>query len=281
MRKLLTGAAAGTSLLVLTSVALADVYSAPRAYEQPFSWTGFYVGAQGGAGWGTSDDAYKSIQACAGAICNPVVPITPPGFLRDSTSINGFHGGGTIGFNWQTGPVVLGAEADWSAANIDGNSNCTDSVGFLFSGFTLSGAQGKCHTNLTSFGTVSGRLGVASGRALVFVKAGGAWGDFDRTLQAANLLVSPGVLGASASHSDTRWGFMAGAGIEYAIFHNWSAKVEYDFMDFGTNNETFRFTGPFVAPDIIKIHVDDREQVHVVRIGLNYRFSGDRDVPLK
>jgi outer membrane immunogenic protein len=71
-------------------------------------------------------------------------------------------------------------------------------------------------------------------------------------------------------------------GVEYALFRNWSAKVEYDFMDFGTHNENFHFTGPTLPGGSLDLQSNDREQVHVVRFGLNYRFGGDHDfAPMK
>ena len=273
MHKLFAGVGAGASLLFLSIAALADGYSAPVGYARAFSWTGFYIGAQGGAGWGTSEDSLKAFQTCVGVACTAVFPITPPGLLRDSYGINGFHGGGTIGFNWQTGPVVLGVEADLSGSDLTGNGNCADSSGVVFGGISA-----NCRTRLTSFGTVTGRLGfVATNRALVFVKAGGAWGDFDRSVIVGTPVFGPGgVIAASASFSETRWGFTAGTGVEYALWRNWSAKIEYDFMDFDTSNENFRFSGPLIsAGAVLNVHSGDREEVHVVRFGLNYKFGGD------
>src|SRR5215813_8377791 len=152
MNRWLASAGVGASLLVLTGAAYADGYSAPRGYERPFSWTGFYIGAQGGAGWGTTEDSINSTQFCVGGVCGPVVPLTPfVGFLRDSYTMNGFHGGGTIGANLQTGPVVLGVEADISGSNIEGKSDCN----FAFA-IALGGALARCRTDLSSFGTVTG-----------------------------------------------------------------------------------------------------------------------------
>jgi outer membrane immunogenic protein len=276
MRKLLAGMMTGASLLALAGAAHADEYNAPRAYERAFSWTGFYIGAQGGAGWGTSDDSINSAQACIGGVCTPFLAINPPGLLRDTYTINGFHGGGTIGYNLQTGPVVLGVEADISGANITGDDSCPGSFG-VFSGF-----PSHCHTRLNSFGTVAGRLGVDYGRTMVFVKAGGAWGNFDRGVDFGPIAVgAPLPVGASASLSETRWGVVVGTGVEHSLWRGWSAKFEYDFMDFGTQNETFHFSGPLLAPVTVNVRADDREQVHVVRFGLNYRFGEDRVAPLK
>src|SRR5262245_32661164 len=185
MQKWFTSVGVGASLLVLTGAAYADGYSAPRAYERPFSWTGFYIGVQGGAGWGTTEDSVNSAQGCIGAVCGPVVQFTPHGFLRDSYTMNGFHGGGTIGYNLQSGPVVFGVEADVSGANITGESECQNSFGAVLGGFA------RCRTELTAFGTVTGRLGLASGRTLVYGKAGLAWGNFDRDVSTAIVLAAP------------------------------------------------------------------------------------------
>jgi outer membrane immunogenic protein len=136
-------------------------------------------------------------------------PVRPEGLSRDSYGINGFHGGGTIGFNWQTGPVVLGVEADVSVSNLTGDGNCIDSFGPLL-------GPASCHTGLTSFGTLTGRLGfAATDRALVFVKAGGAWGNFDRSVIGGSTGPGPGsVVGATASVNETRWGVTVGTGVE-------------------------------------------------------------------
>src|SRR5262245_58588021 len=241
MQKWFTSVGVGASLLVLTGAAYADGYSDPRGYERAFSWTGFYIGVQGGAGRGTSDSNIDSLQTCVGAVCGPVVPITPQGLLRDSTSMNGFHGGGTIGYNLQTGPVVLGVEADVSGSDIFGRSNCTDSFGLL-------GGRAGCRTELSSFGTVTGRLGLASGRTLVYGKAGLAWGNFDRDV-IIGAIGAPGVTLANGSASETRTGFTVGAGVEHAVWGGWTAKLEYDFMDFGTDSETVRLTLP-AAPGV-------------------------------
>jgi outer membrane immunogenic protein len=69
-----------------------------------------------------------------------------------------------------------------------------------------------------------------------------------------------------ATADDTRWGWTVGAGIEYAFASNWSAKVEYDFMDFGKQRATF--SGPAVLP----FNFDIDQHVHVVKAGINYKF---------
>src|SRR5262249_41570447 len=128
----------------------------------------------------------------------------------------------------------------------------------------------SCHTKMNWFATLTGRLGVAVDHALLFAKAGVAWANFDRDVVVGIPATS---VTASASLSDTQTGFVLGTGIEYAFKGNWSAKVEYDYMDFGTVSQKFSFHGPLFDPFTANIFADDRERVHIVRIGLNYRFG--------
>jgi outer membrane immunogenic protein len=126
---------------VLRSVALATLLVTPAmAADLPlktpappapvFSWTGFYIGLEGGAGLGTTENSATAFQVCRAGVCGPVIPFLPAGAARSSYGLSGWHGGGTAGYNWQTGPVVLGVEGDFSGANIQGSSDCA--LGFDF-----------------------------------------------------------------------------------------------------------------------------------------------------
>jgi outer membrane immunogenic protein len=127
---------------------------------------------------------------------------------------------------------------------------------------------------LAWFGTATARAGVTIDHALVYVKAGAAWGHFDQSAIVGVIANGPpaGVFGTT-SLSDTRLGFTAGMGIEYAVGGGWSAKVEYDYMDFGTKSKSYPFTGPLEGDGVlVHLSVDDRETAHVVKVGLNHRF---------
>ena len=112
-----------------------------------YNWTGFYVGINGGGGWG------RSTQTDAA------------GVTSGSYNQSGGLVGGTVGYNWQMTNWVLGLEADWDWANIDGSTNPV-----------VCAAPG-CFTDLRSIGTVRPRLGYAWDRWLVYVTGGLAWGD--------------------------------------------------------------------------------------------------------
>ena len=153
--------------------------------------------------------------------------------VSTSADTDGFLAGGQIGFNWQTGAFVFGVEGDWSWTNADGS-------------VAIPGAIVNSEHNW--YATLTGRVGYAVDNWLWYVKGGGAWLDADYS-----------ILGVSAGN--TRSGWTVGTGLEWAIGPNWSAKIEYNYLDFGSE----RIGAP--------IGVDVDTQVHLVKAGLNYRFD--------
>jgi outer membrane immunogenic protein len=81
----------------------------------------------------------------------------------------------------------------------------------------------------------------------------------------------PGPTAAAAVGTSTsdRAGWTVGAGIEGALGNNWSAKLEYLYVDLGTINTAFAGVGAF-APLTVSSHVTD----NIVRAGVNYKFGG-------
>jgi outer membrane immunogenic protein len=154
-------------------------------------------------------------------------------------SFNGSHdgsgvlAGGQIGYNWQAGRFVYGVEGDLSGSWVDGGRGCCDhSVNWLAS--------------------VRGRAGLTGfdNRTLFYVTAGAAWADVDYT--------------SIGSHSDTHFGWVAGAGIERALTPNLSARAEYLYYDF----DSVTAAGGTVGPGPASLE----PSMHTVRFGLNYKF---------
>ena len=141
--RLIIGALAALPLLAASlSAQAADMplYKAPPPAPVPFSWTGFYIGAHVGGGWGSREFDF-----------NDLTPAAP--FLWDSSApVNGPLAGGQIGANWQAGWAVLGVEADGSWANLQGKGICNTTTFFL-----------NCAAKTTGLATVTGRLGVDLG----------------------------------------------------------------------------------------------------------------------
>jgi len=178
---------------------------APVAVAQINSWTGFYLGAMGG---------YAE---------------------------KGGLAGGTLGYNWQTGALVLGVEADAAWSNAKPGLTVTGAPGFTFD------------DRVNSMGTVRGRLGYAFDQILIYGTGGYAWMDNKVTI---------GGLGGTFSDSHTLSGWTVGAGVEAMIAPKWSVKAEYLYRKFGSQNYTF--------PQGV-LPIND-PAINSVQVGVNYHF---------
>jgi outer membrane immunogenic protein len=200
MKKLFVAGIAAAAFCGAPAFAADMPVKGPYAAPAPaFSWTGFYVGGEGGYGRGNSIDF------------SPV-----NGATSGTYGISGATGGGTAGYNWQLDPHwVVGLETDFSFANIHGSRT----VGISF------GCGNNCSTKVDDFGTVRGRIGFAQGNALFYGTGGWAYG---RTKVGFANCTAPGTCGTNDVN-----GWTAGGGIEYALNRNWSAKIEYLRVNFG------------------------------------------------
>ena len=222
--------AMGAVFAGLSSARAADVARpvpappAPQAAPVPFTWSGFYLGLNGGYGWGRSNWS------------DPADPT-----LR-SFGLSGGLVGGQLGYNWQTGPFVLGLESDLDWTNLSGSRND--------GGACATNGGGECRTRQTWLGTTRGRVGYAFGSLMPYVTGGAAYGDIKMDQ-------------AGRTDSTTRLGWTAGAGVEYALSKNWSAKVEWLHLDLGTAT----FMGAASNTPVSTPAKDD-----IVRAGINYHW---------
>lgn len=188
MKKLSIAAGLGAALIATTAFA-ADLprKSAPvapvMARVPTFTWTGFYVGVNAGYGFGQ----YTGRSA--------------PNFKDPS----GFVGGGQIGYNYQIGQFVVGAETDLQYADLRARNSAAG----------VAGSKAR----IPYFGTVRARAGVAIDRFMPYVTAGYAYGGSDVTV--------PGTGKSSTMHH----GYVVGGGLEYAFTNNLTAKVEGLYVD--------------------------------------------------
>ena len=205
---------------------VAPVSSAPEAI---YSWTGFYIGGDLGAGLGYSSwsDPFSGGQD------------------RFNTGA-GFLGGGGVGANYQWKRLVVGVEGDWNWTRLNGSG--TDSLGNSIS------------TNTQWTSTVTGRIGAAFDRLLIYGKGGAA---FARDQSSFTDLA-----GNSAGDAFTRTGWTAGLGLEYGITRNWSAKIEYDYLAFGSQPLNFATATPTTFSSSGRLDVQE------VKAGINFRFGG-------
>lgn len=230
-------------------------------YARPFSWTGVYMGGQLGAALGQD--------GISDPFANPLPAFPAPRF-GDHVREPGPFAGGQIGYNWQTGKTVYGVEVEASWADLDGTNTCFQ-AGVAFIG-------ANCHVNKDAFGALTGRVGWAlgpSGRTLVYAKGGAAWVHENVNI-ADNGVFAP-ILGLPMSSSTTtKWGWTVGTGVEYALTSHWSAKIEYDYLRFADQDvatpHDFFFGPAGFAPNGQRVSFS--EDMHTVKLGVNYRFGG-------
>ncbi len=242
MKKLLVITTALVGIATATSASAADLAARPYTKAPPMaapilSWSGLYAGIQGGGGWGTSKETFLGF---------PNVP----GFLgTQNYNINGGFVGGVLGYNWQVDNFVFGLEGDYHWADINGRSAVINA-----------GVGDTYFTRLRSFGDIKGRLGYAVGPALFFVSGGAAVGQLQHRYDAA---LNP----PSFVQNGTRWGYTVGAGAEYMFAPNGSAKLEYNYLDFGKS--AIQYTAVPVTN-----RSEWRDSVHTFKVGVSYHFGG-------
>ncbi len=254
MRKLIAGLAlavmtAGSAMAGDLEVRPQQVYAPPAPPIPVYSWTGFYIGVHGGGDWFNKDwfIPLSAINAVAGC---PGCP-SSAGTHRSSSWLAGVQ----VGFNYQIDWWVSGVEVQASWTRLE-SSNANANPAFAALGFVN-------HSKTDSVGTIAARLGAAWDRTLLYVKGGGAWAEdkFFTTTAAFP--------GGFQSVADTRWGWMVGVGVEYAFFHNWSVKLEYDHLHFSRITQTLQ---P-IAPGATQFEFDIWQTIDLVKVGVNYRFG--------
>ncbi|HEX4410154.1 MAG TPA: outer membrane beta-barrel protein [Xanthobacteraceae bacterium] len=213
----------------------------------------------------------------AGAFTGAAAGITRWNFQQAGTSVNpriaGVLGGGTLGYNRQFDRWVLGVEADAALTNATGGQACLNNV----NNFNISQ---NCNDDIHVLASFDARLGYTwFDRLLVFTKLGGAWTDngLSVTCNGDSLFFSGGCFPANnpigsvqtLHTSDPRFGYAAGGGFEFALSAAWSAKLEYDYLDFGSKSLKFSDGTVFSV----------REYFNELTFGLNYHFNADAAEP--
>ena len=175
--------------------------------------------------------------------------------------------GGQIGYNWQAGSLVYGAEVDWDWSG-ERNSSSSTVQGLAAPLFTTSLADSE---RINSLGTARARVGWANAGWLWYVTGGYAWAQVNDTLSASTSLPAFTFPAQSISFSNTRTGGTAGAGVETHLGGRWSAKLEYLWVGLGSVNNNFT-TAPTAAGTFATLTSTHDINDHIIRIGLNYKF---------
>jgi outer membrane immunogenic protein len=186
-----------------------------------YNWGGFYVGINGGYGFGSSD-------------------WTGGASSSGNFDTSGFVVGGTAGYNYQFDAFVFGLETDLDYAPINGNGPGSFCV--------------NCTTSGSWLGTTRARLGYAEDRILFYGTVGGAYGD---VTAAAN----------GVSNASTQFGWTAGGGVEAAFADNWTARIEYLFVDLRDDSCTMA-CGTALGFASQSVRFDQ----NLIRVGIDFKF---------
>jgi outer membrane immunogenic protein len=206
------GAAPGSTPVLGADLAVKAEPLVKAPVAAPFSWTGWYIGANAGFGVGQGFGAYTS----------------PAGVLETFNAMPaGGFGGGQLGYNHQIfGSFVIGAETDIQGAGLSDDRTC-------LAGCTPASFASIDH-KLNWFGTTRARAGLATGPVLSYVTGGVAYGGIETGVSTQ---------AGSLTNSTTKTGWTWGAGIEAALGGNWTAKAEYLYLDLGSTGVTSAATG--------------------------------------
>jgi outer membrane immunogenic protein len=263
----------------------APVYTKAPVYVDPgYNWTGFYLGGNLGYSWGRSSDT-SSFTNGAGTLLSTSI---------GSSNLDGIVGGGQAGYNWQMQSWVWGLEGDIQGTGERGSRDISCATGVCtpstittttrtVPGFFAAAPPTITTTTITPglaipatltqkidwFGTVRARGGVLVTPRILFYATGGlAYGQVNS---------SETISGSAFSASDTRVGYTVGGGIEGAIGGNWTAKLEYLFVDLGRTSGSFATTipasgGGAVTSGALASNYSSHVTDNVLRFGVNYNF---------
>jgi opacity protein-like surface antigen len=241
----------------------AGIFKAPR--QVAWTWEGYYLGLNFGYSWGKSrtDAIFDDTLGGGGTFAT-----------GSSFDLNGIVGGAQTGYNWQFGNWLAGVEGDIQLTAQRGNPTfvCPDTA-CNPNGPEIAAFDQNQH--LEWFSTLRGRIGATvTPDALVYMTAGAAVGGFKTAGNVAAFDANGGPATSAFSNISIKSGWTAGAGIEAHLGGNWTGKIEYLYLDFGSISASSNNQLNVTLLNTFNSRVTD----NVVRLGLNYRF--DRDMPI-
>jgi outer membrane immunogenic protein len=264
---ILTAAAMGVALTQSAWAADLGVRAAPPVYAPPVAiaptWTGVYIGFNGGWGWSNTNNNSLGFTPTLGG---PAVGVfTPFTIGSGNNNANGPIFGGQLGYNYQVGTWVFGVEGDVDGANIrnsGGAAATVPGIGVIGSGFL--------NVKQEWLASIRGRLGYTWGPGMIYVTGGGAWTGVQANGGAT--LVSGET--ATFSNTTTLGGWVAGAGYEWMIAPNWTLRGEYLYYGFtGNNNSNNANALVFPIAGVTVTGTTGKLNTQVVRVGLDYKFD--------
>jgi len=240
------------ALALLPLSAAADGYGGPKGAPAAccYSWSGFYIGGQVGRAWSGADWTHLST----------VPHFNPVGSNVDSFDMDDWIGGGHIGYNFQAGRLVFGIEGSLNWVQLDD----THVRPGTFSDNAIT-------TKIDRLGTITGRVGWAFDRSLVYVRGG-----FAASHLSIRATEAPFFDHTFTGSSSTR-GWTLGTGFEFALHKNVTVGVAYDYIDLHSKT----FSGPDTSNFAITTIAVDPDPIHTVTARLSFKFGDRGHGPLK
>jgi outer membrane immunogenic protein len=243
------------AMAVFAAIPVGGAFAADMPLKAPpipyttYNWTGFYGGAEAGAGWATQ----QVYDVTGGAAF-------PAGTLENPLNLNGPLGGFYGGANYQFNQFVIGIDGDYTWANLVGTGRDVSTVD----------AHIATHSdNVEWLATVTGRVGYAVNNWLLFAKGGGAWSGWSGNSTQYTAAGTTALTNSTAS--STRSGWTAGAGIEYGFTAHITAKIEYDYVGFSTTS--FPSTETTIATGAVTVFQRSAtSSLNMVKVGLALKY---------
>jgi outer membrane immunogenic protein len=249
---LLVGIAVAASALATAASAADMPVPAGPAYYPPayrpviYDWTGIYGGAHLGAG------------LLEDRVTTTTTTLLEPSGIQTKVTPFAVVAGAQAGFNFQIQQVVIGAEGTFTWSDISGTQ------------VTPSPLTNVSETSISTprwYATATGKIGFAANDFLFYAKGGAAWMGVNYT-QAVS---TGGGNISSQTITATRSGFTVGGGIEFGMTENLSARLEYDYLNFGTKTYTFANLNTDPLPLVLPVAI--RSSTSLITAGINYRFT--------
>ncbi|WP_445215983.1 outer membrane protein [Bradyrhizobium sp. Pa8] len=250
---------------------LAAQYTKAPAMAPAYNWTGFYVGGNVGGQWGNADLNTSTIWTPAGYFAASSVPaINAVG--AQGVNSSSVTGGFTAGYNWQVNHAVLGLEGDINYFGFKGSASGTA----LYPCCAPDTFTVNSSVSADWLATIRGRIGfLAAPTWLIYGTGGAAIAEVKGNFNFTDTFI--GGATESGTIRDTRVGWTAGVGTEYAFGGGWSLKAEYLYVDLGkvsaTSTNLMTFAGTTPSPSNAYTHSVDLKS-NIMRVGVNYKFGG-------
>lgn len=214
------------------------------------NWTGFSIGGSLGA---LRDESEQRLD------------LGTPGINKVTPLAAGVLAGGQVGYDYQVGSLVFGVSGDLAYTNARGAKTCPTVLGLFFT----------CETQTDFLAMATGRIGYASDRTLYYVKGGAAFADLRerfRSNTGSEPLITGDTFQTITSPDYSAVGWTIGAGVEFALTSNWSARAEYMHYELERRRVSLPADQGIAAS---AEHTGD-----LVRVGVNYRFAFDAPQPV-